>query len=93
MTKICAEERVGDLAAAHQIQHLCVLRYLVFFEFINRQLALVYIQEVNQLSVVFNVLAGMFNFHLQRLNTLFYPNLGLEKGPKRCLSPTNFVQL
>jgi hypothetical protein len=75
MTKICAEERVRDLAAAHQIQHLCVLNDLVFFEFINGQLALVYIQEVNQLSVVFNVLAGMFDFNLQRLNTLFYPNL------------------
>jgi hypothetical protein len=79
MVEIGAEECVGDLAAAHQVEHLCILRDFVLFEFIYGELALVNIDEVNQLFVVLNVLTGLVDAQLQRLYTLFYTNLGLKK--------------
>lgn len=91
MTKIRPEERVGDLAAAHQIDHLGVLGDLIAFEFVNGQLALVNIEEVNQLSVVLNVLVGMLDLHLQCLDTLLDAHFRLKKGLQRCLTGTHFV--
>ena len=91
MTKIRPEERVGDLAAAHQINHLGVLGDLVAFEFVNGQLTLVNIEEVNQLSVVLNVLVGMFDLQLQCLDALLNAQLRLKKGLQCCLTGTDFV--
>lgn len=64
MIEIGTEEGVLDFAAAHQVEHFCVLHDFVLFEFVNGQLALVNIDKVNQLSVVFNVMIGLVDVHL-----------------------------
>ena len=35
MVEIGTDKRVGDLAAAHQVEHFRVLRDFVLFEFVN----------------------------------------------------------
>ena len=70
---------VRNLAAAHKVQHFCVLVALVFLELVNSQLSVVDSNKVDQLAGVLKILVLLLNHGLESQDLFLFAALAHEK--------------
>jgi hypothetical protein len=80
-------------ADRHQVQHPCILAHLVLLELLDRKVALVYSNKVDQLAVLLDVDVRLLNLGLQVEDLLLLAGFRLEERLERGLAERQLLEL